>query len=318
MIPGADLGNAARVLFVDDEPRILTTMRMLFRGRYELLFANSGAEALEILSSKPVEVIVSDQRMPQMTGIEFLREARRIDESSMRILLTGYSDLKAIIDSINEGEIFRYVQKPWDNQRFIATVEQAVKAAQVSRAAVREAARQPVDSVANQQGVLVLDDDGHTASVIRMVMGDEVKVAAASSLPSALDSLERDQIAVVVSETRVQGGSVVEVLKALKQHRPELISVVLTDRADAHTAIALINEGQVYRMIAKPIHESQCRIALRSALRHHERLSRHKSLHQRYAVAEEPAAREAPQVMPVNEGLLERIRRMRESIHRPE
>src|SRR5688572_27562186 len=98
--------NMARVLFVDDEPRILTTMRMLFRKNYEVFTAEGGQKALELLKSQPVDVIVSDQRMPGMTGIEMLRQARELNPNAMRILLTGYSDLNAIIGSINEGEIF--------------------------------------------------------------------------------------------------------------------------------------------------------------------------------------------------------------------
>src|SRR5690349_6712059 len=96
----------ARVLFVDDEPRVLSTMRMLFRNHYEMFFAESGQAALDLLAKQTVDVIVSDQRMPGMTGIEMLRSARERNPHAMRILLTGYSDLNAIIGSINEGEIF--------------------------------------------------------------------------------------------------------------------------------------------------------------------------------------------------------------------
>src|SRR4051794_29265386 len=105
-----------RVLFVDDEPRILSTMRMLFKANYELFFADSGAKALELLKTQVVDVIVSDQRMPGMTGIELLRQARELNPNAMRILLTGYSDLNAIIGSVNDGEIFRFVNKPWNNE----------------------------------------------------------------------------------------------------------------------------------------------------------------------------------------------------------
>src|SRR3546814_6306237 len=124
--------SKARVLFVDDEPRVLTTMRILFRARYELFFAESGAAALELLKTQPIDVIVSDQRMPGMTGIELLRTARELNPNAMRILLTGYSDLNAIIGSIKEGEIFRFINKPWSNDDLQTTV------AQIGRAACRE------------------------------------------------------------------------------------------------------------------------------------------------------------------------------------
>src|SRR3546814_612323 len=127
--------SKARVLFVDDEPRVLTTMRILFRARYELFFAESGAAALELLKTQPIDVIVSDQRMPGMTGIELLRTARELNPNAMRILLTGYSDLNAIIGSINEGEIFRFINKPWSNDDLTTTVARAVSAARATQAA---------------------------------------------------------------------------------------------------------------------------------------------------------------------------------------
>src|SRR5512139_284956 len=100
------------VLFVDDERRVLTSMRAMFRRDYEVLLANSGQEAIDLLRDHTVDVIVSDQRMPGMTGVEVLKAVKRLAPNAMRILLTGYADLKAIEASINEGEVFRYLTKP--------------------------------------------------------------------------------------------------------------------------------------------------------------------------------------------------------------
>src|SRR5689334_22428918 len=87
----------ARVLFVDDEESILTTMRIMFRRHYDVLLANNGEQALQLLRNNDVDVLVSDQRMPGMMGVEVLREARAIRPRTMRVLLTGYSDFSAII-----------------------------------------------------------------------------------------------------------------------------------------------------------------------------------------------------------------------------
>ena len=100
------------VLFVDDERRVLTSMRAMFRRDYEVLLANSGQEAIDLLRDHSVDVIVSDQRMPGMTGVEVLKAVKTLAPNAMRILLTGYADLKAIEASINEGEVFRYLTKP--------------------------------------------------------------------------------------------------------------------------------------------------------------------------------------------------------------
>ena len=100
------------VLFVDDEAQIVNLLKIMFRADYEVYSATSGAAALDIIQSRKVDVIVSDQRMPGMTGTELLSKVRRLSPGTMRILLTGYSDLAAMVGSINEGEIFRFISKP--------------------------------------------------------------------------------------------------------------------------------------------------------------------------------------------------------------
>src|SRR5262245_50479523 len=99
------------LLFIDDEPRVLTSMRAMFRREYEVLLVNSGPEALALMQKHKVDVIVSDQRMPGMTGVEVLKQVKKLAPNAMRILLTGYADLQAIEASINEGEVFRYLTK---------------------------------------------------------------------------------------------------------------------------------------------------------------------------------------------------------------
>ena len=104
-----------RVLFVDDEARITRALRALFRD-LEVFVTNDPAEAPRIATEKDVDVVVCDQRMPGLTGVDCLREIRQLAPRAMRILLTGFSDLKAVLGSVNEGEVFRFVSKPWDNR----------------------------------------------------------------------------------------------------------------------------------------------------------------------------------------------------------
>src|SRR5215468_8350579 len=102
------------ILLVDDEPEILFSLRGLLRKEFELYTAESGQEALEILHQHPVHVIMTDQRMPQMTGVELLRRVQGDFPEAIRIVFTGYADIKAVIDAVNQGQIYRYVTKPWD------------------------------------------------------------------------------------------------------------------------------------------------------------------------------------------------------------
>lgn len=306
----ATTATKPHVLFVDDEPRILTSMRMLFRSKYQVTTATSAQEAIELLKAQPVEVIVSDQRMPNMTGIEFLREARDIAPNAMRILLTGYSDLNAIIGSINEGEIFRFVNKPWVNEELGRTLDRAIVAARESANASADDAP-PLAADAQAPAVLVLDEDPQTLPQVRAILGDAFRTFGATSLDEAITLMEREHIGVVMSETRIQGHPVVGVISLLKQHQPELISVIVTERADAGTAIDLINQGQIYRLITKPIHDSQCRIAIGSALRQHHKLAQNPELHKRYEVAATPVDAPTPALPKNASSLLERIRGLR-------
>ncbi len=116
------------LLVVDDEPEMLRSVFDLFRLDYRVLTFTRGAEALAALADEPdVDVILSDQRMPEMSGVELLREAKKIRPEATRLLFTGYADIKAVIDAINEGHVFRYLAKPWDADEMISTVRQAVE-----------------------------------------------------------------------------------------------------------------------------------------------------------------------------------------------
>lgn len=115
------------LLVVDDEPEVLRSIHDLFRLDYKVLTADRGAEGLAILGREDVSVIMSDQRMPEMSGVEFLSRARLIRPEATRLLITGYADLKAVIDAINEGHVFRYIAKPWDPDELGTVLRQAVE-----------------------------------------------------------------------------------------------------------------------------------------------------------------------------------------------
>src|SRR5205823_6204364 len=92
---------------------------------FEVYTAESGAEALEILRRQPVHVLMSDQRMPEMTGVELLRRAQGDCPEAIRLIFTGYADIKALIDAINQGQIYRYLTKPWDPDELVAVLHEA-------------------------------------------------------------------------------------------------------------------------------------------------------------------------------------------------
>ncbi|MEO5666894.1 MAG: response regulator, partial [Bdellovibrionota bacterium] len=105
--------NKARVLIVDDEKDNLNALRRLLRSHFEVFTANNGDEALELVQKQPpFDVLVSDQRMPGMTGSQFFERVQAFTPQSTRILLTGFADLEAVIEAVNNGHIWRYISKP--------------------------------------------------------------------------------------------------------------------------------------------------------------------------------------------------------------
>lgn len=120
--------NELKILLVDDEVNITKALRRLLMDvdEYDIYTVNSGQEGLELLAEEPdVGVIVSDQRMPEMTGVEFLQQARELVPDAVRILLTGYADIEASIAAINEGAVFRYLTKPWEDEKLLKAIGEA-------------------------------------------------------------------------------------------------------------------------------------------------------------------------------------------------
>ena len=116
------------VLLVDDEENILSSLkRLLRRDGYRIFAASGGTQGLEILARENIDVIISDQRMPVMTGVEFLRRARETAPDSVRIMLSGYTELESITDAINEGAIYKFLTKPWNDEQLREHIEEAFR-----------------------------------------------------------------------------------------------------------------------------------------------------------------------------------------------
>ena len=116
-----------KVLYIDDEKSNLNAFRAAFRRVFEVHLANSAEEGLQILNTHPIEVILSDQRMPSTTGVDFFESILETHPNPIRILLTAYTDIEAIIDAINVGQVYRYVTKPWNEYDLKLTIENAYR-----------------------------------------------------------------------------------------------------------------------------------------------------------------------------------------------
>jgi signal transduction histidine kinase len=115
------------LLVVDDEPDLVHSVQDLLRFEYRVLGATRASEGLKIMEQEPVHIVMSDQRMPEMTGVEFLKRLREQYPDTVRLLFTAYADIKAVVDAINQGNVYRYISKPWEPQELQAVLRQAVE-----------------------------------------------------------------------------------------------------------------------------------------------------------------------------------------------
>lgn len=113
------------ILYVDDEENNLISFKATFRLKYNVLIALSADAAMKILETKPVQIIITDQRMPNITGIEFLEKVIEKYPDPVRILLTGYADMNAVIEAVNKGKIYHYLSKPWVEKELDETIKKA-------------------------------------------------------------------------------------------------------------------------------------------------------------------------------------------------
>jgi eukaryotic-like serine/threonine-protein kinase len=253
----------ANLLIVDDEERILNALKSLFRQRYHVFTTTDGNKALDFLTRYQMHVIISDQRMPIMTGVEFLRRSRDISPRSVRILLTGYSDLASIVGSINDGEVYRFINKPWDNHALHTLVGEAATIALELANTRSEAVPLPPKMKA---GVLVVDTGDDVFRVVRELLGDLCPVVFADSTDAALNMLKKHEIAVVIADVESSQNELTAMLKLLKQEYPQILSIISTKAKDAELVIDLINQAQVFRILHKPINVATLKVQVHAAL----------------------------------------------------
>ncbi|WP_405230476.1 response regulator [Lentisalinibacter sediminis] len=396
--PDDEPGGKPKVLFVDDEKRVLNSMRALFRRDYELHLTTDGAEAIRIAEQENVDVIIADQRMPGLSGVEVLGEVRSRVPSAVRILLTGYADLDAIEGSINIGEVFRFLSKPCPPQELRETLAEAVQAARQSGAAARaatvleaapvppepepgpepepeperepELAPEPIPPAAGEPAPRAVREEDHAATVpnlaleleredpprqevtacmaedepaedepaeteiilagdsgtefvdtiviggdeapgsrrggacedmdnvgvalftadatfaesVERILAERYRVTRASTLVQVTEMLSDDGAGVLVTDFCTDGAMLRNMLSTLKRYLPELITIVVSDERDAAEMISLINHGQVFRYMSKPMDEARLVQNVNAAVLRHIQLLENPELARRHSV----------------------------------
>lgn len=185
------------LLLVDDEENIRRALtRALRRDDYTILQAGSGAQGLELLEAHPeTGVILSDQRMPKMTGIEFLSRAREIHPDIVRLVLSGYSDLKTVTDAINQGEIYKFLTKPWEDDLLRANVKEAFEHYELRFENERLARELQLINTELEQRV-----EKKTQEVLMNVHALQISQEVLEHLPAAVVGVDEDGMVVMANQ----------------------------------------------------------------------------------------------------------------------
>jgi DNA-binding NtrC family response regulator len=289
-----------RVLCVDDEPGVLRALEALLRERFDVSCTTDAREALERVRHSAFDVVISDQRMPGMTGTEFLEQVKHLSPRTMRLLLTGYADRAEALESVNDSEVFRFVHKPWDNRQLMKTVTYAATVAR--RVPLRPAAH-PVDTGAGAMAgpihwrgrdtrtVLLMDRDPATEHQLRTVLGQGTLLLWARNPGEAVGLMRRHKVAVVVLDSRSDTGATLDLIRAVKRNSPNVVVVIHAADGDSTTVSRLINEGQIFRFLAKPATPARIEHTLQAALQKHRELMAQPSSIARHAIdIDRPAA----------------------------
>lgn len=259
-----------KVLLVDDEERILRSLGLLLRMQYQVFATSDGHEALAILRREKIHVLISDQRMPVMTGSELLRQAREVSPDTVRILLTGYADADAALASVNEGEIFRYITKPWGPKELRDTIAQAAEIAVRLEGATLAPA---LPAAHGRLTCLVLDRDEATFQAVQDVIGAHHDVLWRQTVTGALQVLASQPVAILVTELSLGDEDLSAMIKQLKRERPELLTLILTCFKDTSRLVDLINQAQVFRYLPKPVRKGLLGRSIESTIARYQAMS---------------------------------------------
>jgi len=282
-----------RVLCVDDEPGVLRSLEALLRGRFEVSATSDVHEALELVRSTEFDVVISDQRMPAMTGTEFLEQVKALSPHSMRLLLTGFADHTEVLESVNDSEVFRFVHKPWDNRRLIDTVTYAASVARevpLQRPAAVPANEPDAVVVplpqhgSDNRAVLLMDKDPSIEHQLRSALGHSTLLLWARSPGEAMRLMHRQRVAVIVADTRSGNEATLDLIRAVKRGNPNTVAVIHAADCDSSTISRLINEGQIFRFITKPATQALIEQTIAQALNRHRELMARPSSIARHAV----------------------------------
>jgi DNA-binding NtrC family response regulator len=263
-----------KILLVDDEPMMLSSMVRVLEDAYTVYTATSGEAALHLADTIDFAMIISDQRMPGMAGHQLLGRIRDLRPATVRILLTGYSDLDAIHHSVNTGQIFRYLSKPCTTEKLMEATAAAMDMRQRTLR-IREqyqpkstpaltptspAASSPVTtlskpkpSVLDKANVMILGNLKFNASQLSMRLGNKYKVFNYTSPEETRVGLTLETFSVAICPAKAGRDEDLRLIMEIKHRQPQIKVIMVADALDAALMVRAINEVHIFKFMVRPI-----------------------------------------------------------------
>jgi DNA-binding NtrC family response regulator len=339
-----------KVLVVDDEQRVLDSMRLMFRHRYDLLLAADSRTALDILDRHDVDVIVADREMPTVGGLELLAVAHERSPRTIGILLTDNGAVAEIAGALAEIGVFRVMHKPVALTELRIAIELAIRSLAAAPPASSVAAIDPMELLAERilaaeplpglaetfsdrlaglsppaaeqtpvesagptrddgipivpldayrpaaggavdgTGVIVFSNDASVVDCVRRAAGERFRVYNATNVVQVVKLLDERELGVLVTDVARDRETVRSMTARLREHRPELVTIVVAEPWEAADRASLINIGLVFRFLREPVTVGRCAVSLQAAVQH---LEATRNLAARPASVDTPAAEDS-------------------------
>jgi serine/threonine-protein kinase len=267
-----------KVLCIDDDLKVTRALVWALQKKFEVMATDNVIDGIELVNKHDFDVVISDRSMPDLNGVDFLNVVKRVSPRSMRILLTGYSEVVEIARAVNETEVYRLLEKPWAIGDLVSIVERGVAVAR-DLSTELDAALEDIhfDLVGAPPqppagGVLVIDADPAMQRVVAHSVADGIPVYSATSIAEAIAVIMEQPLALVVSETTVGGIDATRLIQMLKHSQPEIVSIIASSQPRPESMAGLVNQGQIYRFIGKPVNATVLTPIIESALRKHRTL----------------------------------------------
>jgi len=250
---------ASRVLLVTQELPLQHALTALLREHELIVCADPGA-APASAARHDVDAVICHQRVPPASGIAVLREVRNAHPRAMRLLLCDRPDPRLLLDAINEAEVFRLIDLPWDNAALRHAVADAARGGRATPVLGSEPPTlDEADSLKRHVSLVVVDRDADAQQRLRDVLQPVYKLHFAVGFDRALQFMEQHETGALVFSTRAADGEIMAPLKALKRSHPQVTTIAIDGQNDTDLALELANELKVFRILRRPLQPTLCR-----------------------------------------------------------